>query len=64
MKKGDRVTWNTSQGKTSGKIVGKVTGTAHIKGHTAKASQAEPQYKVETDSGKTAIHHEEALHKE
>jgi hypothetical protein len=61
-KAGDAVDWKTSQGKTTGKVVRKVTKTAHVKGHTAKASNAEPQYEVKSDkSGKRAIHKASAL---
>lgn len=61
-KAGDAVEWKTSQGETTGKVVRKVTKTAHVKGHVAKASNAEPQYEVKSDrSGKTAIHKASAL---
>ena len=64
LKKGDKVNWKTSQGETQGTVVRKVTGTAHAKGHTAKASAGEPQYEVKSDkSGQTAIHKPQALHK-
>ena len=60
--KGDHVEWNTSQGKTTGKIVAKVTGTKSIKGHIAKPTKDDPQYEVKTDeTGKTAIHKPAAL---
>lgn len=63
-KKGDSVEWDTSQGKTQGTVVKKVTGTAKVQGHTAKASADEPQYEVESSrSGKHAIHKPEALKK-
>lgn len=59
---GDTVQWSTSQGKTEGKVVRKITGTAHVQGHTAKASKDEPQYEVEsTKTGKHAIHKADAL---
>jgi hypothetical protein len=61
-KAGDAVEWQTSQGETTGKVVRKVTRTAHVKGHVAKASAAEPQYEVKSDrTGKTAIHKADAL---
>lgn len=64
LKKGDPVEWNTSQGKTTGKVTKKVTGTDKAGGHTAKASSSEPQYEVKSDkSGKTAIHKPDALAK-
>ncbi len=62
--KGDHVEWDTSQGKTTGKVVAKVTGTKRVKGHVAKASKDDPQYEVKTDkSQKTAIHRPEELKK-
>lgn len=64
LKAGDKVTWDTSQGETHGKVVKKVTGTAKAGGHTAKASKDEPQYRVKSDkTGKEAIHKPEALSK-
>jgi hypothetical protein len=61
-KVGDAVEWQTSQGETTGKVVRKVSRTAHVKGHVAKASPAEPQYEVKSDkTGKTAIHKADAL---
>lgn len=64
LKAGDAVTWDTSQGETHGKVVKKVTGTAKVKGHTAKASAAEPQFKVKSaKTGAEAIHKAAALKK-
>ena len=64
LKAGDHVSWNTSQGTTSGKVVKKLTTTTKIKGHTAKASKAHPEFKVKSDkSGKQAIHKPEELRK-
>lgn len=61
-KVGDKVAWTTSQGKTSGTVTRKVTGTATVKGHTAKASKSEPEFEVKSaKSGKKAIHKPEAL---
>lgn len=61
---GDSVSWSTSQGKTSGTVVRKVTGTAHVEGHTAKASKEHPQFEVKSDkTGKKAIHTADALSK-
>ncbi len=56
-KKGDSVTWETSQGKTKGKVVKKQTMPTKIKGHEVKASKANPEYIVESEkSGKRAAH--------
>nr|WP_202402506.1 DUF2945 domain-containing protein [Shinella kummerowiae] len=62
MKKGDRVTWETSQGRTEGKVVKKQTLDTEIKGHKVKASKADPQIIVESSkSGKRGAHRPEAL---
>jgi hypothetical protein len=64
LKAGDEVRWDTPQGETHGKVVKKVTGTAKAGGHVAKASKDDPQYEVKSaKSGKTAIHHPDALKK-
>ena len=64
LKKGDKVAWDSAGGHSTGEVVAKVTGMAKVKGHTAKASPEEPQYKVKSDkSGKTAIHKPEELKK-
>jgi hypothetical protein len=63
-KPGDKVTWGTSQGETYGTVEKIVTGTAKVKGHTAKASKASPQVLVKSDkTGKEAIHKPESLRK-
>lgn len=48
-KKGDRVEWNTSQGKITGKVVNKLTSPTNIKEHHIAASEENPQYLVESD---------------
>jgi hypothetical protein len=63
-KVGDKVAWSTSQGKTTGVVTRKVTGTASVKGHTAKATKAHPEFEVKSGkSGKKAIHKAGALQK-
>lgn len=63
-KKGDKVTWNTSQGKTTGTIKKKLTSPIEIKGHHVAASKEEPQYLVVSEvSGEEAAHKPEALSK-
>lgn len=63
-KKGDKVEWDSAGGHSVGTVVEKVTSDEKIKGHTAKASKEEPQYRVESDkSGKEAIHKPEELKK-
>jgi hypothetical protein len=64
LKSGDKVKWDTPQGETHGTVVKKETGTARVKGHTAKASASHPEYRVKSDkSGKEAIHRPEELWK-
>ncbi|KPF62651.1 hypothetical protein IP88_14525 [alpha proteobacterium AAP81b] len=63
LKPGDKVEWESSGGHSTGEVVAKVTGTAKVKGHTAKASPDHPQYKVKAESGGEAIHKPEALKK-
>ena len=61
---GDRVQWNTSQGKTTGTVQKKLTEPMDIKGHTAEASEEEPQYLVKSEStGAEAAHKPDALEK-
>jgi len=69
LKKGDRVEWNTPQGKTEGEVKEKVTGERRIgnkgqKGAKVKGSEDDPRYVVESEkSGKQAAHRPEALDK-
>lgn len=64
-KKGDKVSWNTPQGKTLGTVVEKLTSRTEIKGHTVAASKENPQYLVESEkTGGQAAHKPEALTKE
>jgi hypothetical protein len=64
-KKGEAVSWNTSQGKTEGKVVRKQTSPTKIKSHEVEASKDDPQYIVQsTKSGNKAAHHPEQLHQE
>lgn len=64
LSKGDKVQWQTSQGRAEGTVTRKVTGTARAGGHVAKASPSNPQYEVESSkSGKAAIHKGDALKK-
>ena len=64
LKKGDKVEWNTSQGKTEGTVKKKLTSPTDIKDHHVAASKDNPEYLVETDeSGKNAAHKPESLKK-
>jgi hypothetical protein len=63
-KKGDKVAWNTSQGRTEGKVVRKQTSDTKIRDHTVRASPDDPQYIVESDrTGARAAHKPESLRK-
>lgn len=64
LRKGDKVTWNTSQGETRGKVMRKLTSGTHIKGHKVAASKDHPEYLVESEkTGARAAHRPEALRK-
>jgi hypothetical protein len=59
---GDRVEWESRQGKTTGKVQEKLTETTQIKSHTAKATEDNPQYLVKSDrTGSEAAHKPKAL---
>ncbi len=64
LKKGDKVEWETSLGKTSGTIKEKLTVPIDIKGHHVVASKENPEFLVEAaKSGKEAAHKPESLKK-
>lgn len=64
LQKGDRVEWDTSQGKTPGRVVKKQAAATRIKGHKVAASKDNPQYVVRSDtSGKRAAHKASELRK-
>jgi len=64
LKKGDKVEWETSQGKTSGAVKKKLTAPTDIKGHHVAASEENPEFLVESGkSGKEAAHKPESLKK-
>ena len=58
---GDKVEWESPQGKVAGEVVRKLTSESHIGGHTFKATPEEPEYEVK--SGKHAVHKPGALKK-
>lgn len=61
---GDRVSWNTSQGHTQGKIVEKKTKDFQFDGQKFTASADEPSYLIESEkSGARAAHKGSALRK-
>jgi hypothetical protein len=57
---GDRVEWNTSQGKTTGKIKKKLTSPAKIKTHKVAASPENPEFLVQTEKSKKLAAHKPA----
>lgn len=64
LKAGDKVTWETSQGKTSGVVKKKLTSKTKIKTHVVAASKKNPEYLVESSkTGAKAAHKPSALKK-
>lgn len=64
LKRGDKVSWDSSGGSSTGRVVKKQTTPTQIKGHKVAASTDDPQYIVESDkSGARAAHKAEALKK-
>ena len=67
LKPGDRVEWNTPQGKTTGRVKEKVTGAKRVgnrgqNGTKVKGSQDDPRDVVESEkSGRQAAHRPESL---
>jgi hypothetical protein len=59
---GDRVSWNTPQGRTRGKVVERKTKDFTLAGHKFTASAEEPMFVVESEkSGAHAAHRGSAL---
>ncbi|QEH38435.1 hypothetical protein OJF2_70360 [Aquisphaera giovannonii] len=64
IKAGDRVQWDSSQGKVTGKVKKKLTSPTDIKGHHVAASPDNPEYLVESEkTGAQAAHKPEELKK-
>jgi hypothetical protein len=64
LKINDRVSWNTPQGLTHGKVVRVISSHTNVDGRTVAASKADPHYEVESEkSGKHAVHRGDALHR-
>jgi hypothetical protein len=62
--KGDRVSWNTSQGRTHGAVVERKTGDFEFDGQKFTASPNEPAFIVESEkTGARAAHKGSALRK-
>jgi hypothetical protein len=63
-RQGDRVEWNTPQGKTRGTVKKKLTSEIEVGGQKVNASEDDPRYLVESEkSGKEAAHTPDALSK-
>ena len=63
-RQGDRVEWNTPQGKTRGRVKKKFTSETEVGGQKVNASEDDPHYLVESEkSGKEAAHTPDALSK-
>lgn len=61
---GDRVSWDTSQGRTQGKVVERKTKDFTFDGQDFTASQDEPKLIVESEkTGAKAAHEPSALRK-
>ena len=59
---GDRVSWNTSQGTTHGKVLERRTADFSFEGQRFTASEAEPAFIVESaKTGSRAAHRGSAL---
>ena len=64
LKKGDRVEWNTSQGKTRGTVERELVGETKIKEHNVAASPDNPEFLVKSEkSGAVAAHKPDAQKK-
>ena len=64
LSKGDRVSWNTSQGRTRGTVQQKKTADFEFAGQHFTASDEEPAYIVKSEkSGDEAAHKGSALRK-
>ncbi len=64
LKVGDRVSWNTSQGRTRGTVVERKTADFEFAGQHFTASKDDPAFMVESEkSGDRAAHKGGALRK-
>jgi hypothetical protein len=61
-RKGDQVSWDTSQGRTHGNVERKLTSETQVKGQKISASEDDPRYLVKSDkTGELAAHKPKAL---
>jgi len=64
LSKGDRVSWNTSQGRTRGEVTAVRTKDFEFAGQHFTASKDDPAYIIRSEkSGKEAAHKRSALRK-
>ncbi|CAM2156532.1 Hypervirulence associated protein TUDOR domain-containing protein [Pararobbsia alpina] len=68
LKTGDRVTWNTPQGMTTGTVVRRIVRDTDLEGDLdgmhVNASKDDPHYEVESEkSGQHAVHRADGLEK-
>ena len=64
LEQGDKVEWNTPQGKTRGTVKKKLTSDTEVGGQKITASVNDPRYLVESEkSSKEAAHKPDALSK-
>ncbi|WP_136518016.1 MULTISPECIES: DUF2945 domain-containing protein [Cellulomonas] len=62
MRKGQKVSWNTSQGRTEGRTVERRTEDFELDGQQFRASEDDPYWVVESaKSGKRAAHKQSSL---
>jgi len=61
---GDKVEWDSSQGKVKGTVEKKLTSPTKIKSHEVKASKDNPEFLVKSDkTGAEAAHKPDELRK-
>ncbi|MEM1251875.1 MAG: DUF2945 domain-containing protein [Cyanobacteria bacterium P01_H01_bin.21] len=64
LQSGDKVKWNTAEGRTTGTIQKKLTEPTQIKNYDVKASDENPKYLVKSEqTGAKAAHKPDALDK-
>ena len=57
---GDHVSWNSEAGRVSGRIIAIHTSDFDYKGHTHRASEADPQYEIKSDRTEHIAAHKDA----
>jgi hypothetical protein len=64
LKTGDRVTWNSPQGMTTGTVVRRIIRDTELDGLTIAASKDDPHYEVESEkSGQHVVQRADGLEK-